>query len=109
MPKPRASRPLGPSNKPKNSAKRFADNQPFGLVFGGLAAGVMLAAIFPPSEFERTTLAPFGRRAASIADDAKEQVKEMAQAVGDGFKDAAREGIADAAQQFKGKLGGNNG
>lgn len=97
--KKQASRTL---KQTKKTAKRFADNQPLGLAFGGLAAGVMLAAMFPPTEIERDVLGPLGQRAADMADEAKAQVKDVAQAVGAEIKEAAEEGMADAARQFSG-------
>jgi hypothetical protein len=95
--------------KSKTSAKRLAKDQPLGLAVGGLAAGIMLAAIFPATELEQKSLGPLGRRASDLADDAKEQVKDVAQAVGAGIKDAAREGFAEVAQQFRTNAGSNNG
>lgn len=93
----------------KSSAKRIARNQPLGLAFGGLAAGIMLAAIFPTTDIERKTLGPLGKRASDIADDAKEQVKDVAQAVGAGIKDVARESIAEVAQQIASNAGADRG
>lgn len=85
----------------RKSVGNFAEDQPVGLALGGLAAGILLAAMFPPTKIEQRALGPIGRRAADMAADAKDRIKDVAAAAGEGVKEAAKEGIREATEQLR--------
>ena len=94
----------------RDSARKAAqglEGNPIGIVVGGLAAGVIAAALLPKSDRERQLLAPLGKRLGTAAAAAIAAAQENAQSelsarglTKDGARDQVRslvEGLTQAA------------
>ena len=94
----------------RDSARKVAqglESNPIGIVVGGVAVGVLAAALLPKTDRERELLAPVGKRlgaaaAAAIAAARENGQQELASRglTVDGLKDQARslvEGVSKAA------------
>lgn len=75
----------------KSMTRSVLHNQPLAIVAAGLAAGVALAATFPPTELEKETLGPVGEQASKAAAKVGEQLKQATMRAGERLKSAAEE------------------
>jgi hypothetical protein len=100
------------------TTERIVRDQPVLVALAGLAAGAVLATAFPRTEFEESTLGPYGERAREFASgkaqefkdagiEAGQRLRQSAEERGltpDGVADAARDMARDAADAFTGAL-----
>jgi len=75
----------------RSMAQGVLKNQPLAIVAAGLAAGVALAAAFPPTELEKGTLGPVGDQMSKAAERFGDQLKQATAKAGDKLKTAAEE------------------
>ena len=79
------------SRQTQSAASSILQNQPLAIVMAGIAAGVAIAAAFPPTEFERDTLGPIGSEMSKATERFGEQLKEATTKAGETLKTAADE------------------
>lgn len=80
----------------QDSVSRIIKDQPLMVAFAGIAAGVAIASLFPPSNFEKEALAPLAERLTKAAGDVGQNLKQAAQNAGETLKSAAEERGLDA-------------
>jgi hypothetical protein len=88
--------------------KDFADTNPAAIALAGVAAGLVVAALFPVTGVERDTLGPIAERASDLADQAKENAKEAAVAAGTEAIRAGLDAATSAVQQHYAATQGQN-
>jgi hypothetical protein len=69
--------------------RTILQDQPLAVVVGGIAAGVAVAATFPPTQLERDTLGPLGEEMSKAAGELGEQVKQATTKAGEKLKTSA--------------------
>lgn len=78
----------------------LVETHPIAVSLGGLAAGCLAAAVFPPTRVEQTALAPIGQMAGDaaleVAAEAKRQVADAAARAGEELATAAASRLFDA-------------
>lgn len=72
-------------------AQRILQDQPLAIAIAGLAAGVALAAAFPPTDVEKQTLGPVGDQMSKAAERVGDQLKQATMKAGETLKSAAEE------------------
>jgi hypothetical protein len=101
----------------RSMAQGVVQNQPFAIILAGLAAGVALAAAFPPTQLEKDTLGPMAdemsKATKRIGDElsqatmkAGEKLKTVAEERGlnpEGLKDVANEGVDTFKASIRGQ------
>lgn len=89
----------------RSMAQGVLQNQPITIVLAGLAAGVALAAAFPPTDVEKDTLGPMGDQLSKAAERVGHQLKQATKKAGEALQSAAdergldREGLKDVASE----------
>jgi hypothetical protein len=89
----------------RSTAQGVIQNQPLAIMAAGLAAGVALAATFPPTELEKETLGPAGDQVSKAAERVGDQLKQATMKAGEKLKSAAEErglhteGLKDVANE----------
>jgi hypothetical protein len=89
----------------QQSLSRILQEQPLAIAAAGIAAGAALAAVFPPTEFEKQNLGAVGEQIAGVADQVQSRLKEAAGEAGSALKDAVAsrgldgDGFKDVAGQ----------
>jgi hypothetical protein len=92
----------------QSMASNVLQNQPLAIVAVGIAAGAGVAAIFPPTDWERDNLGPIGDEVSKAAGKIGDQLKEATSRAGDRLKTAAdkrglsTEGLKDVAEEVVG-------
>lgn len=66
----------------ENSTRDFAEANPAAIALAGLAAGLLVGAVLPATDIERSALGPIAQKASDLADQAKDSVKDAAVAAG---------------------------
>jgi hypothetical protein len=69
--------------------RTILQDQPLAVVAAGIAAGVAVAAAFPPTQLEKDTLGPLGDEMSKAAGEFGEQVKQATTKAGEKLKTAA--------------------
>ena len=77
------------SRQTQSAASSILQNQPLAIVMAGIAAGVAIAAAFPPTDLERDTLGPIGGQMSKAAERFGDQLKEATTKAGETLKTAA--------------------
>ena len=77
------------SRQTQSAASSILQNQPLAIVMAGIAAGVAIAAAFPPTDLERDTLGPIGDEMSKAAERFGDQLKEATTKAGETLKTAA--------------------
>jgi hypothetical protein len=89
-------------------ASNVLQNQPLAIVAVGIAAGAGIAAMFPPSDWEKDNLGPIGDEVSKAAGTVGDQLKEATSKAGDTLKTAAdkrglnTEGLRDVVDEVVG-------
>jgi ElaB/YqjD/DUF883 family membrane-anchored ribosome-binding protein len=92
----------------QSMARNVLQNQPLAVVAVGIAAGAGVAAMFPPTDWERDNLGPIGDEVSKAAGKIGDQLKEATSRAGDMLKTAAdkrglnTEGLKDVAEEVVG-------
>jgi ElaB/YqjD/DUF883 family membrane-anchored ribosome-binding protein len=92
----------------QSMASNVLQNQPLAIMAVGIAAGAGVAAMFPPTDWERDNLGPIGDEVSKAAGKIGDQLKEATSRAGDTLKTAAdkrglnSEGLKDVAQEVVG-------
>jgi hypothetical protein len=92
----------------QSMASNVLQNQPLAIVAVGIAAGAGVAAMFPPTDWERDNLGPIGDEVSKAAGKIGDQLKEATSRAGDTLKTAAdnrglsTEGLKDVAEEVVG-------
>ena len=92
----------------QSMASNVLQNQPLAILAVGIAAGAGVAAMFPPTDWERDNLGPIGDEVSKAAGKIGDQLKEATSRAGDTLKTAAdkrglsTEGLKDVAQEVVG-------
>jgi len=92
----------------QSMANNVLQNQPLAVLAVGIAAGVGVAAMFPPTDWERDNLGPIGDEVSKAAGKVGDQLKEATSRAGDTLKTAAEkrglstEGLKDVAEEVVG-------
>lgn len=92
----------------QSMARNVLQNQPLAIVAVGIAAGAGVAAMFPPTDWERDNLGPIGDEVSKAAGKIGDQLKEATSRAGDTLKTAAdkrglnSEGLKDVAEEVVG-------
>lgn len=92
----------------QSMARNVLQNQPLAIVAVGIAAGAGVAAMFPPTDWERDNLGPIGDEVSKAAGKIGDQLKEATSRAGDTLKTAAdkrglsTEGLKDVAEEVVG-------
>ena len=92
----------------QSMARNVLQNQPLAVVAVGIAAGAGVAAMFPPTDWERDNLGPIGDEVSKAAGKIGDQLKEATSRAGDTLKTAAdkrglsTEGLKDVADEVVG-------
>ena len=73
----------------QSMARNVLQNQPLALVAVGIAAGAGVAAMFPPSDWEKDNLGPIGDEVSKAAGKIGDQLIEATSKAGDSLKTAA--------------------
>ena len=99
--------------------RTILQDQPLAIVAAGIAAGVAVAATFPPTQLEKDTLGPLGDEMSKAAGEFGEQVKQASTKAGEKLKTAAdqrglntetlREVADEALETFKSSMKGQPG
>ena len=107
------------SRQTQSAASSILQNQPLAIVMTGIAAGVAIAAAFPPTDLERDTLGPIGGQMSEAAERFGDQLKEATTKAGETLKTAAdqrglnTEGLKEVAGEvvdtFKSSIKGQSG
>ena len=107
------------SRQTQSAASSILQNQPLAIVMAGIAAGVAIAAAFPPTDLERDTLGPIGGQMSKAAERFGDQLKEATTKAGETLKTAAdqrglnTEGLKEVAGEvvdtFKSSIKGQSG
>jgi ElaB/YqjD/DUF883 family membrane-anchored ribosome-binding protein len=88
----------------QSQADRLVREQPFAIAALGAAAGAAIAALLPPSDVERETLAPIRDAASDAVNMAADRVKGAVAATAEQLRDAAQQkgltpdGVKDMAR-----------
>jgi len=103
----------------QSAFRTILQDQPLAVLAAGIAAGVAVAAAFPPTQLERDTLGPLGDEMSKAAGELGEQVKQATTKAGEKLKTAADErglntetlrDVADEAlETFKSSMTGQPG
>jgi hypothetical protein len=89
----------------QGTLERVLKDQPLMVALAGLAAGVVVAAAFPATDFEKETLGPVGEQVSDAASRVGDQLKEAALNAKDTLKSAVEErglnadGLKDVATE----------
>jgi len=92
----------------QSMASNVLQNQPLAILAVGIAAGAGVAAMFPPTDWERDNLGPIGDEVSKAAGKIGDQLKEATSRAGDTLKTAAdkrglsTEGLKDVAEEVVG-------
>ena len=99
--------------------RTILQDQPLAVVAAGIAAGVAVAAAFPPTQLEKDTLGPLGDEMSKAAGEFGEQVKQATTKAGEKLQTAAdqrglntgalREVADEALETFKSSMKGQPG
>jgi hypothetical protein len=96
------------SRQTQSMARNVLQNQPLAVVAVGITAGAGVAAMFPPTDWERDNLGPIGDEVSKAAGKIGDQLKEATGRAGDTLTTAAdkrglnSEGLKDVAQEVVG-------
>jgi ElaB/YqjD/DUF883 family membrane-anchored ribosome-binding protein len=92
----------------QSMARNVLQNQPLAIVAVGIAAGAGVAAMFPPTDWEKDNLGRIGDEVSKAAGKIGDQLKEATSKAGDTLKTAAdkrglnSEGLKDVAEEVVG-------
>jgi ElaB/YqjD/DUF883 family membrane-anchored ribosome-binding protein len=107
------------SRQTRATVENVVNNQPFAVMAAGVAAGVALAAIFPPTDIEKQTLGPVGEEMSKAAERFGGQLRQATAKAGEKLRSEAEErglhpeGLKDVAGEvvdtFKSSMSGQSG
>ena len=92
----------------QSMTRNVVQNQPLTIVAAGIAAGALVAAVFPATEWEKDALGPIGDEVSRAAGKFGEQLKDATSRAGDTLKTAAEkrglnpEGLKEVADEVVG-------
>jgi hypothetical protein len=73
----------------RSVAQGILQSQPLAIAVAGVAAGVALAAAFPPTDIEKQTLGPLGDQVSKAAEQMGDQLKQATVKAGEKLKSSA--------------------
>jgi hypothetical protein len=107
------------SAEARTTVQNVVDRQPLAIMAAGVAAGVALAAIFPPTDIEKQTLGPVGEEMSKAAGRFGGQLRQATAKAGEKLRSEAEErglhpeGLKDVAGEvvdtFKSSMTGQPG
>jgi hypothetical protein len=95
----------------RSTVNRILKEQPLAIAAAGIAAGAVVAAAFPATEFEREHLGPYGDQLSDAAQRVGGQFKDATAKAGQALKTAAEErgltteGLKEVASEAVGAFG----